>query len=40
MVVVHSCDPEVQIPSKKPKGVEKNINQSIKQSVSAAFLVK
>lgn len=40
MGVVYSCDPDVQRPSKNPKGMEKNVNQTIKQPVSAAFLIK
>lgn len=40
MVVMYSCDPDIQTPPKNPKGKEKKVNQSIKQPVSAAFLVK
>lgn len=40
MVLVYSCDPDVQRPSKNSEGMEKDVTQSIKQPVSAAVLVK
>jgi len=37
IMVVCSSDPDVQGLSKNPKQMEKNVNQNIKQPVSAAF---